>query len=90
MLLGSGCSSAKCCLTIDQINLKGVVKADWGMIAVVVNTVEMLTSCGKRSCVQRLLLVRITGRFDPFSRKRCRTGKSFTREVTKKITTSAV
>ena len=29
-MLGSGCSTGKRCLAIDQINLKGVVKADSG------------------------------------------------------------
>ena len=39
-MVGSGCSTGKRCLAIDQINLKGVVKSDTGMIAVVVNSVN--------------------------------------------------
>src|SRR5207253_10280724 len=39
-MVGSGCSTGKRCLSIGEVNLKGVVKADTGMIAVVVNTMN--------------------------------------------------
>ena len=35
--MGSGCSTGKKCLDIEQIALHGVVKSDNGMIAVVTN-----------------------------------------------------
>jgi len=90
-MLGSGCSSGKRCLTIDQINLKGVVKADSGMIAVVVNTVNKAYFLRESDPVFNGYVVRITGDSIIFKETvQDRLGKSFTREVTKKITTSAV
>ena len=90
-MLGSGCSSGKRCLTIDQINLKGVVKADSGMIAVVVNTVNKAYFLRENDPVFNGYVVRITGDSIIFKETvQDRLGKSFTREVTKKITTSAV
>jgi Tfp pilus assembly protein PilP len=90
-MLGSGCSSGKRCLTIDQINLKGVVKADTGMIAVVVNTVNKAYFLRENDPVFNGYVVRITGDSIIFKETvQDRLGKSFTREVTKKITTSAV
>ena len=38
--MGSGCSTGKKCLSIGQIALKGIVKSDSGMIAVVVNSLD--------------------------------------------------
>src|SRR5258705_6380208 len=90
-MLGSGCSSGKRCLTIDQINLKGVVKADTCMIAVVVNTVNKAYFLRENDPVFNGYVVRITGDSIIFKETvQDRLGKSFTREVTKKITTSAV
>ena len=90
-MLGSGCSSGKRCLTIDQINLKGVVKADTGMIAVVVNTLNKAYFLRENDPVFNGYVVRITGDSIIFKETvQDRLGKSFTREVTKKITTSAV
>ncbi len=90
-MLGSGCSSGKRCLTIDQINLKGVVKADTGMIAVVVNTVNKAYFLRENDPVFNGYVVKITGDSIIFKETvQDRLGKSFTREVTKKITTSAV
>jgi Tfp pilus assembly protein PilP len=90
-MLGSGCTSGKRCLTIDQINLKGVVKADTGMIAVVVNTLNKAYFLRENDPVFNGYVVRITGDSIIFKETvQDRLGKSFTREVTKKITTSAV
>jgi Tfp pilus assembly protein PilP len=90
-MLGSGCSTGKRCLTIDQINLKGVVKADTGMIAVVVNTVNKAYFLRENDPVFNGYVVRITGDSIIFKETvQDRLGKSFTREVTKKIMTSAV
>src|SRR6266851_3316428 len=90
-MLGSGCSTGKRCLTIDQINLKGVVKADTGMIAVVVNTLNKAYFLRENDPVFNGYVVRITGDSIIFKETvQDRLGKSFTREVTKKITTSAV
>lgn len=90
-MLGSGCSSGKRCLAIDQINLKGVVKADSGMIAVVVNSLNKAYFLRENDPVFNGYVVRITGDSIIFKETiQDRLGKSMTREVTKKITTSAV
>jgi Tfp pilus assembly protein PilP len=90
-MLGSGCSTGKRCLTIDQVNLKGVVKADTGMIAVVVNTVNKAYFLRENDPVFNGYVVKITGDSIIFKETvQDRLGKSFTREVTKKISTSAV
>jgi Tfp pilus assembly protein PilP len=90
-MLGSGCSSGKRCLTIDQVNLKGVVKSENGMIAVVVNTLNKAYFLRENDPVFNGYVVRITGDSIIFKETvQDRLGKSFTREVTKKILTSAV
>jgi Tfp pilus assembly protein PilP len=90
-MLGSGCSTGKRCLSIEQINLKGVVKADSGMIAVVVNTLNKAYFLRENDPVFNGYVVRITGDSIIFKQTiQDRLGKSMTREVTKKITTSAV
>src|ERR1700737_3989472 len=90
-MLGSGCSTGKRCLAIDQINLKGVVKADSGMIAVVVNSLNKAYFLRENDPVFNGYVVKIPGDSIIFKETvQDRLGKSFTREVTKKITTSAV
>jgi hypothetical protein len=90
-MVGSGCSTGKRCLAIDQIDLKGVVQAEAGMIAVVVNTMNKAYFLRENDPVFNGYVVRITG--DSISFKETvqdKLGKPFTREVTKKITTPAV
>jgi Tfp pilus assembly protein PilP len=88
---GSGCSVGKRCLAIDQIALKGVVKSDVGMIAVVVNALDKAYFLRENDPVFNGYVVRITGDSIIFKETvRDRMGKPFTREVTKKITTPAV
>jgi Tfp pilus assembly protein PilP len=90
-MIGSGCSTGKRCLSIDQINLKGVVKADSGMIAVVVNSLNKAYFLRENDPVFNGFVVKITGDSIIFKETlQDRLGKSLTREVTKKITTSAV
>ena len=90
-MLGSGCSTGKRCLAIDQINLKGVVKADSGMIAVVVNSLNKAYFLRENDPVFNGFVVKITGDSIIFKETvQDRLGKPLTREVTKKITTSAV
>jgi hypothetical protein len=90
-MVGSGCSTGKRCLTIDQINLKGVVKADAGMIAVVVNAMNKAYFLRENDPVFNGYVVRITGDSIIFKETlQDKLGKAFTREVTKKITTPAV
>ncbi|MGA9812966.1 MAG: hypothetical protein WBQ64_09335 [Terriglobales bacterium] len=90
-MLGSGCSVGKRCLAIDQINLKGVVRADSGMIAVVVNSLNKAYFLRENDPVFNGYVVKITGDSIIFKETiQDRLGKAMTREVTKKITTSAV
>jgi Tfp pilus assembly protein PilP len=90
-MVGSGCSTGKRCLAIDQINLKGVVKADSGMIAVVVNSLNKAYFLRENDPVFNGFVVKITGDSIIFKETvQDRLGKPLTREVTKKITTSAV
>ena len=90
-MVGSGCSTGKRCLAVDQITLKGVVRADTGMIAVVVNAVEKAYFLRENDPVFNGYVVKITGDSVIFKETiHDRLGKPLTREVTKKITTPAV
>lgn len=90
-LTGSGCSSGKRCLSIDQIALKGVVKGDGGMIAVVVNALDKAYFLRENDPVFNGFVVKITGDSIVFKQSmQDRLGKTFMREVTKKISTPAV
>jgi Tfp pilus assembly protein PilP len=90
-MVGSGCSTGKRCLAIDQIALKGVVRSDAGMIAVVVNALEKAYFLRENDPVFNGYVVRITGDSIIFKETvQDKLGKPFTREVTKKITTPAV
>jgi Tfp pilus assembly protein PilP len=88
---GSGCSNGKRCLAIDQIALKGVVRSETGMIAVVTNAVEKAYFLHENDPVFNGYVVRITGDSIVFKETiQDKIGKSITREVTKKITTPVV
>ena len=90
-MVGSGCSTGKRCLAIDQIDLRGVVKSDVGMIAVVVNSLDKAYFLRENDPVFNGYVVRITGDSIVFKETmQDKLGKPFTREVTKKITTPAV
>jgi hypothetical protein len=90
-MVGSGCSTGKKCLAIDQISLKGVVRSDNGMIAVVVNAMNKAYFLRENDPVFNGYVVKITGDSIIFKETiQDKLGKPFTREVTKKITTSAV
>jgi len=90
-MVGSGCSTGKKCLAIDQVNLKGVVKSEAGMIAVVVNAMNKAYFLRENDPVFNGYVVKITGDSIVFKETiQDKLGKPFTREVTKKITTSAV
>ncbi|HEY1263184.1 MAG TPA: hypothetical protein VGF06_06655 [Terriglobales bacterium] len=89
--VGSGCSTGKRCLAVEQINLKGVVKSESGMIAVVTNALDKAYFLRENDPVFNGYVVRITEDSIIFKETvQDRLGKSFTREVTKRITTPAV
>lgn len=84
---GSGCSAGKRCLTIDQIALKGVVKSESGMIAVVTNSLDKAYFLRENDPVFNGYVVKITGDSIIFKETfHDRLGKSLTRDVTKSIT----
>jgi len=88
---GSGCSSGKRCLAVDQIALTGIVKSEAGMIAVVVNAMNKAYFLRENDPVFNGYVVKITGDSIVFKETlEDKLGKAFTREVTKKISTPAV
>jgi hypothetical protein len=88
---GSGCNTGKKCLEIGAINLRGVVHADSGFIAVVSNSLNKAYFLRENDPVFNGYVVKITGDSIVFQETvQDRLGKPFTREVVKKITTPAV
>jgi hypothetical protein len=88
---GSGCSTGKKCLEIGAINLRGVVRAESGYIAVVSNGLNKAYFLRENDPVFNGYVMKITGDSVVFQETlQDRLGKSFTREVVKKITTPAV
>jgi hypothetical protein len=87
----SSCNSGKKCLEIGTINLRGVVHGESGFIAVVSNGLNKAYFLRENDPVFNGYVVKITGDSIIFQETlQDRVGKSFTREVTKKITTPAV
>ena len=88
---GSGCSTGKKCLEIGQINLRGVVKSDNGFIAVVTNNLNKAYFLRENDPVFNGYVVKITGDSVVFQETmQDKLGKSFTREIVKRIFTPAV
>lgn len=88
---GPNCSTGKRCLAIDQILVRGVVKSDSGMIAVVVNSINKAYFLKENDPVYNGYVLRITGDSVVFKETfQDRLGKESTREIVKKITTPAV
>jgi Tfp pilus assembly protein PilP len=88
---GSGCSTGKKCLEIGQINVRGVVKAESGFIAVVTNSLNKAYFLHENDPVFNGFVVRITGDSVVFQEMmQDKLGKPFTREVVKRIITPAV
>jgi len=88
---GSGCSTGKKCLEIGTISLRGVVHGENGFIAVVSNSLNKAYFLRENDPVFNGYVMRITGDSIVFSETlQDRMGKTFTREVVKKITAPAV
>jgi len=88
---GSGCSTGKKCLEIGTINLRGVVRSENGFIAVVSNSMNKAYFLRENDPVFNGYVMKITGDSIVFQETlQDRMGKTFTREVVKKITTPAV
>lgn len=89
--VGSGCSTGKRCLAVDQIALKGVVKSETGMIAVVVNALDKAYFLRENDPVFDGYVLKITTDSIVFKETvQDKLGKPFTKEVTKKLNTPAV
>ena len=88
---GSGCSTGKKCLEIGAISLRGVVHADNGFIAVVSNGLNKAYFLRENDPVFNGYVIKITGDSIVFQETlQDRLGKTFTREVVKKIPPPAV
>jgi Tfp pilus assembly protein PilP len=88
---GSGCSTGKKCLDIEQIALHGVVKSDNGMIAVVTNGLNKAYFLRENDPVFNGYVVKITVDSVVFKETfQDRLGKPFTKDVVKRILTPAV
>jgi len=88
---GSNCSTGKKCLEIGTISLRGVVHSDNGFIAVVSNGLNKAYFLRENDPVFNGYVMKITGDSIVFQETlQDRLGKSFTREVVKKITAPAV
>ena len=84
--VGSGCSTGKRCLAIEQIALRGVVKSENGMIAVVVNTMDKAYFLRENDPVFNGYVTKITPDSIVFKETfRDKLGKEMTRDVTKTI-----
>jgi len=87
----SGCSTGKKCLEIGTISLHGVVHSENGFVAVVSNGQNKAYFLRENDPVFNGYVVKITEDSIVFQETlQDRLGKSFTREVVKKITTPAV
>ncbi len=87
----SGCSTGKKCLEIGAINVRGVVKSDAGFIAVVTNNLNKAYFLRENDPVFNGYVVKITGDSVTFQETvQDKLGKSFTREIVKRIITPAV
>jgi len=88
---GPSCTSGKKCLEIGTVNLRGIVHGQSGFIAVVSNGLNKAYFLRENDPVFNGYVMKITGDSIVFQETlQDRLGKSFTREVVKKITTPAV
>lgn len=89
-VVGSGCSSGKRCLAIEQIALRGVVRSDTGMIAVVVNALDKAYFLRENDPVFNGFVEKITADSIVFKQTfHDKLGKPLTRDVTKTISRPA-
>ena len=87
----TNCTGGKKCLAIDQIALKGVVRSDNGMIAVVTNAANKAYFLRENDPVFNGYVVKITGDSVTFKETvEDNLGHRSTRDVVKKIFTPAV
>jgi Tfp pilus assembly protein PilP len=87
----AACTTGARCLMIDQVVLKGVVKTQAGMIAMVENSAKKQYNLREKDPVYNGFVLKITGDTIVFKETTVDTiGKSNTREVVKRVTVPAV
>ena len=88
---GSGCDTGKRCLMVDQIILKGIVKAPSGFIAVVENPARRAYFMRENDPIFNGKVVKITGDTVVFEEQTTdKLGKQSMREVVKKVNAPVV
>ncbi len=88
---GSGCTGGKRCLALDSISLRGIVKAESGMIAVVVNAANKAYFLRENDPVFNGYVAKITGDTVTFKEAtQDALGHHSTRDVVKRILVPAV
>ncbi|HZR33384.1 MAG TPA: hypothetical protein VFA76_16175 [Terriglobales bacterium] len=88
---GAGCSGGKRCLAVDSVSLRGIVKSENGMIAVVVNAANKAYFLRENDPVFNGYVVRITGDSVVFKETvQDALGRPFTHDVVKKLFVPAV
>ena len=87
----AACTTGARCLMIDQVVLKGVVKTQEGMIAMVENSAKKQYNLREKDPVYNGFVLKITGDTIVFKETTVDTlGKSTSKEVVKRVTVPAV
>jgi Tfp pilus assembly protein PilP len=87
----AACTTGARCLMIDQVVLKGVVKTQAGMIAMVENSAKKQYNLREKDPVYNGFVLKITGDTVVFKETTVDTlGKSTSKEVVKRVTVPAV
>jgi Tfp pilus assembly protein PilP len=85
------CTTGARCLVISQVVLKGVVKTQNGMIAMVENAAKKQYNLHEKDIVQNGSVLKITGDSIVFQENATDPlGRSITKEVVKRVTVPAV
>ena len=91
MATTAACTTGAKCLMIDQVVLKGVVKTQQGMIAMVENTAKKQYNLREKDPVYNGFVVKITGDSIVFKENTTdNSGRPTTREVVKRVTVPVV
>jgi hypothetical protein len=90
-LAGPSCTTGSRCLVADQVILKGVVKTQQGMIAMVENTTKKQYNLREKDPIYNGTVLKITGDSVVFKESTTdNSGRPMTREVVKRVTVPVV
>ena len=90
-LAGPACTTGSRCLVADQVILKGVVKTQQGMIAMVENTSKKQYNLREKDPIYNGFVVKITGDSVVFKESTTdNSGRPTSREVVKRVTVPVV